>query len=244
MSCLCASPRTAAPRCLLTRFLRPADVPALLVLEARQWSRAQAADAATLNKRIEAYPQLCVGVFRACSGEALASLFMKPTTREAIAQARCWSSSAELGDLTARHDSRPVRSLFGVSLTSVHSEAAWSLLRFFWPYALRLGCREIYLGSPMPGLRHARQRHQQISAEAYAHTRRGGLPLDPQLRYYHSKGFREIVAVRPGYFPHEASLDHAAVLRGRVPLAGLAPLWRHVPLPMLQRFTRHLTALL
>lgn len=233
----------AAPS-LVTRFLHPADVPALLDLERRQWTARQAADAATLTRRIGTYPQLCIGAFRASTGEALASLFMKPTSREAIARARCWEHCARLADLPARHELQRTRSLFGISLTSVDAEAAWSLVRFFWPHALKQGWQEIYLGSPMPGFRRAHEHERQLAAEHYARSRRGGLPRDPQLRYYHRKGFREIVAVLPGYFPHEASLDHGAVLRGRVPLAALWPLWQRVPLPLLQRFSRLVTTLL
>jgi hypothetical protein len=233
----------AAPS-LVTRFLRPADVPALLALEHRQWTARQAADAATLARRIEAWPQLCVGAFRAETGEALASLFMKPTSREAVERARCWEHCARLADARGAHDGQRARSLFGISLTSVDAEAAWSLIRFFWPHALKQGWQEIYLGSPMPGFRRAREFERQLAAEHYARSRRRGLPLDPQLRYYHRKGFKEIVAVLPGYFPHEASLDHGAVLRGRVPLSALWPLWQRLPLPLLQRFSRVVTSLL
>lgn len=233
----------AEARSIVTRFLRPADVPALLALEARQWTARQAADAATMLKRIETYPQLCVGAFCADTGEALASLFMKPTSREAVERARCWEDCAHLGEQPLLRRRR-ARSLFGISLTSVDGEAAWSLIRFFWPHALKQGWQDIYLGSPMPGFRRARELEWQLAAEHYALARRGRLPQDPQLRYYHRKGFKEIVAVRPGYFPHEESLDHGAVLRGRVPLATLWPLWRRVPLPLLQRFSNVVTALL
>lgn len=240
-----ALPGAVAARSIVTCFLQPGDLPALLALERRQWTARQAADAAMLRHRIEAHPDLCVGAFCADTGEALASLFMKPTTRETIKRARCWEDCARLGEPQQQQQRRSrTRSLFGISLTSVDGQAAWSLIRFFWPHALKQGWREIYLGSPMPGLRRAREMEQQLAAEHYARARRGGLPLDPQLRYYHRKGFKEIVAVRPGYFPHEDSLDHGAVLRGRVPLATLWPLWRRLPLPLLQRFSSVITALL
>lgn len=244
MSVTALASSAVAARRIVTRFLHPADVPALLALEARQWTARQAADAATLAKRIETHPQLCIGAFCADTGEALASLFMKPTSRQEIERARCWENCARLAETPPPGERRRTRSLFGISLTSVDGEAAWSLIRFFWPHALQQGWQEIYLGSPMPGFRRARELEWQLAAEHYARSRRGGLPLDPQLRYYHRKGFRKIVAVLPGYFPHEASLDHGAVLRGRVPLASLWPLWRRVPLPVLQRFSTLVTALL
>jgi hypothetical protein len=231
-----------ARRTITARFLQPADLPALQALERRQWAAHQAADAAVMLQRMQAHPALCLGAFCADTGEALASLFMKPVSRAAIERARCWEDCARI-DASPAHDG-PARALFGISLTSVDGDAAWALIRFFWPHALKHGWREIYLGSPLPGFRRARQLEYQLAAEHYARTRRGGLPADPQLRYYHRKGFKEIVAVRPGYFPHEASLDHGAVLRGRVPLALLAPLWRRLPLPLLQRFSGLVTALL
>ena len=80
-------------------------------------------------------------------------------------------------------------------------------------------------------------REQSTDVERYVRERRGSLPRDPQLRYYHRRGFREIVAVRAGYFPHADSLDYGVVLRGRIPLARLWPLWRWVPLRFLQRMT-------
>ena len=232
----------AARRTITTRFLRPSDLPALLALERRQWTARQAADAATLLQRMRAHPDLCVGAFCMDTGEALASLFMKPASRATIESARCWEDCARIGAGHAQGE--PAHALFGISLTSVDGDAAWALIRFFWPHALKAGWREIYIGSPMPGFRRARELQHHLSAEHYAHTRRRGLPADPQLRYYHRKGFKEIVAVRPGYFPHDASLDHGAVLRGRIPLARWSPLWRRLPLPVLQRFSGVVTALL
>ncbi|HEY9106121.1 MAG TPA: hypothetical protein VIN58_05545 [Roseateles sp.] len=232
----------AARRAITARFLQPTDLPALQALEQRQWTDRQAADAATLLQRMQAYPELCVGAFCADTGEALASLFMKPASRAVIERARCWEDCARIGDHHAQ--GQAARTLFGISLTSVDGDAAWALIRFFWPHALKAGWREIYIGSPMPGFRRARELQGHLSAEHYARARRRGLPADPQLRYYHRKGFKEIVAVRPGYFPHDASLDHGAVLCGRVPLSRFSPLWRRLPLPVLQRFSGLVTSLL
>ena len=240
-----ASDRTPA-RTFVARFLRPDDVPALLRLEQRQWAEGQAADAAELLRRIEAHPELCVGAFCRVTGEAFASLFMKPVRREQIAQARSWNECVCIDDADADADADTTalrtRSLFGISLTSIDSKAAWSLIGFFWPCALKQGWRDIYLGSPIPGLKRALQWERELAVEHYARARRGRLPQDPQLRYYHRRGFREIVAVRPGYFPHEDSLDHGVVLRGKIPLACLWPLWQRLPLPLLRRMSRFITA--
>ena len=42
--------------------------------------------------------------------------------------------------------------------------------------------------------------------------RHGGLPLDPQLRYYHRRGFKDLVAVRPDYFPHAGGTGYGVRL--------------------------------
>jgi hypothetical protein len=221
-------PEVSMSRPLATRFLTLSDIPALLQLESRQWTSNQAADGEALRRRLTAYPELCVGSFHAHTGEALASLFMKPISRRGIEQARCWADCAEA------HAEGDPRRLFGISLTSIAPEAACALFEFFWPHALKNGCREIYLGSPVPGLRQAMQEDATLDAETYARSRRGELPRDAQLRYYHQKGFREVVAVLPGYFPHEPSLDHGVVLRGHVPLSRLCPLWQLLPMRVLR----------
>lgn len=226
---------------LSARFLTADDIPALLRLEARQWDAQQAADATAMCRRIKAYPALCVGSFCPRTGEALASLFMKPIRRDDVARAGSWYDCADEG---SRRSGAPTRSLFGISLTSTDGAATWALIRFFWPHALKNGWREIYLGSPLPGLARAQRDEPALNPEAYARRTRRGLPLDPQLRYYHRRGFKELVAVKPGYFPHAASLDHGAVLRGVVPLSGLWPLWRRMPMSTLQAMSGLLSQLL
>jgi hypothetical protein len=49
--------------------------------------------------------------------------------------------------------------------------------------------------------------------------------------------------VLPNYFPHAPSLDHGVLLRGDVPGAFLAPLWRRLPLGLIQRATQWLARL-
>ena len=220
------------------RFLRADDLPELVALERRKWDEGQAAPADELLARIRRHPDLCVGAFCPWSGRALASLFMRPVASDFWRSARCWADG-----LAAPV---PVRtySLFGISLSSSSGEAVDALLRFFWPRALRAGWRHIFLGSPVPGLSAWRRRHPLAPLEDYVHARRGGLPLDPQLRYYHGRGFDEIVAVKPGYFPHARSLDVGVVLRGTIPLSALSPLWRALPLSTTARMTRRLEAML
>jgi hypothetical protein len=120
----------------------------------------------------------------------------------------------------------------------------WELIRFFWPHALKNGWREIYLGSPLPGLAKALRANPALSPETYARMSHGGLPMDPQLRYYHRRGFKDLVAVRRDYFPHPASLDHGAVLRGVIPLSNLWPLWRRMPMSTLQAMSGLIAQLL
>ena len=237
------SPSLAAAQtpALTARFLTTDDIPTLLRLEARQWDGEQSADATAMCRRIKAHPNLCVGSFCTRTGEALASLFMKPIEADEVERARSWYDCAALD---GRARASATRSLFGISLTSTDGAAVWELIRFFWPHALKNGWREIYLGSPVPGFARALRAMPTLSADVYARMTRRGLPLDPQLRYYHRRGFKDLVAVKPDYFPHTASLDHGAVLRGVIPLSNLWPLWRRMPMSSLQAMSSLISQLL
>ena len=220
------------------RFLTLSDLPTLLDLEREKWNALQAASQAQLHARIEAHPDLAVGAFCTRSGRLLASLFMRPVADDFHRRVSTWQDCtqlpAPLGSST----------LFGVSLSSRDQTGVVALLRFFWPYALKRGWRHIYLGSPVPGLRDWLAEHPDGRVEDYVHGQRGGLPLDPQLRYYRLRGFSKIVAVKANYFPHERSLDYGVLLRGTVPLSAFSPLWSAMPLPSLRRVTQPLARLL
>ncbi|TAM92150.1 hypothetical protein EPN42_01675 [bacterium] len=198
----------------------------------------QAACQKQLRARIEAHPDLAVGAFCARSGRLLASLFMRPVADDFFRRVRTWQ------DCTLQPTPRRSATLFGVSLTSRDQAGVDALLKFFWPYALKRGWRHIYLGSPVPGLRNWLAEHPEGRVEDYVHGTRAGLPLDPQLRYYRSRGFSKIVAVKANYFPHERSLDYGVLLRGTIPLSGFSPLWSAMPLHSLRRVTKPLAGLL
>lgn len=207
--------QTTTPR-ILTRRLRLGDIPALIDLERKQWTPEQAAGAEEFRQRITTYPALCNGAFNARTGELLASLFCKPTSESEWVEPKDWKSSAST-------HSAGRRALFGISLTSIEPRAALQLIAFQYLMAVRSGQHYAYLGSPMPGLSRHLARQPGASVEDYARATRAGVPLDPQLRYYHAKGFRELVAVRENYFPHAGSLDYGAILRSTVPLRWLRP---------------------
>lgn len=225
------------------RPLSPDDIPRLMALERKKWNAEQAASADAMARRIAAYPQLCIGAFCVRTGEALASLFLKPISEEQLRSASTW---ADCVDEVPGVSDPPHRDLFGISLSSISPEGVNAIFRFFWPRALKAGWRNIYLGSPAPGLARwcLHQSGRPPCVERYVRTRRGGLPLDPQLRYYWRKGFKTVVACKPDYFPHPESLNYGVVVRGRIPLSSLAPLWRCVPLSWLQHMGRHLSAVL
>lgn len=218
--------------------LSPRDVPALLDLEREKWDGEQAASRTDLDARIGTHPELSMGAFCPCTGRALASLFLKPVADDFWQRADTWRECADAPPSNDGH------SLFGISLSSREPAAVDALFEFFWPHALKSGWRYIYLGSPVPGLQDWLRRHRKGRVEDYVKRRRAGLPADPQLRYYHSRGFKEIVCVKPGYFPHARSLDHGVILRGTIPLSTLAPVWRALPLHSTQRITRQLSGLL
>lgn len=223
------------------RFLQLGDVEVLTKLEQMKWDEeGQAADGDEMAARIQAYPHLSIGAFDATDGAALASLFMKPIAMDELRTAATWSDCARVEPALPAD----TRSLFGISLSSIDTDAVMAILEFFWPYALKDGWRDIYLGSPMPGLRAWKRANPDAPAEVYMREERQGLPRDPQLRYYHGKGFKDIVSCKPDYFPHAASLDYGAVLRGRIPLSAGAPLWRIVPLSWLRQMRQFLFRLL
>lgn len=227
-----------SPQRAYARFLTHGDLPALLDLEREKWNDVQAASAAQLGARIEAFPDLALGAFCPRSGRLLASLFMRPVADDFHRRVNTWH------DCTILPVPRESATLFGISLSSRDRAGVASLSAFLWPYALQRGWRHVYLGSPLPGLRTWLAEHPGGSVDDYVGARRGGLPLDPQLRYYASHGFPDIVAVKAGYFPHERSLDYGVLLRGPVPLSELRPLWAALPLPRGRRFTRPLGRLL
>ncbi len=223
----------------VARYLTLCDLAKILCLEAEKWDRHQAAERDELAARIEAFPDLCVGAFCPDSGRLLASLFMKPTSADFWKHCRNWKECAD--------GATPIStaSLFGISLSSRSAAGVDAILRFFWPHALAGGWRHIYLGSPIPGWRNWRAKHPGRSIVEYVgRTGSGGLPCDPQLRYYFARGFREVMCIKRNYFPHDASQDHGVILRGTVPLSGLAPVWRAMPTEHTQRITRRLSSLL
>jgi hypothetical protein len=220
------------------RFLRLSDVDALVKLEHIKWDEDQVAGRVELAARIQAYPQLSIGAFAAADGAALASLFMKPIAMDELRAAGTWYECTRVETV----DPGASRSLFGISLTSINADAVTAIFEFFFPYALRGGWRDVYLGAPVPGLRAWKRENPDTPANVYIREKRDGLPRDPLLRYYHGKGFKDIVSCKPDYFPHPESLDYAAVLRGYIPLSAGAPLWRFVPLSWLRQMRQFLGA--
>lgn len=216
------------------RFLTPDDIPALLALEREKWTAEQAATETELQQRITRFPNLSLGSFCPRGGSLLASLFMKPVPDDFAHHVDCWERALSLPIPLRSH------SLFGISLSSRAPEGVDALLSCFWPISLYAGWRHIHLGSPLAGLAEWRSRHPDGRVEDYVMARRRRLPLDPQLRYYHRRGFNHIVAIKPGYFPHARSLDHGVLLRGTIPLSVLKPLWRSARLESIQRLTSRL----
>lgn len=226
--------RESRDRSVEVRFLRKDDIERLLVLEHKKWTPEQAARPEDMARRIEAYPNFCLGAFSSETGEALASLFAKPIADERLRSAATWADCATV-DLPPR---TRTRKLFGISLTSVDQDALNRILEVFWPIALKGGFREIFLGSPVPGLRAWRRQNADSPVEEYVFAKHNDRPLDPQLFYYHEKGFKSIEACKPDYFPHERSLNYGAVLRAKIPLSAGAPLWQIMPSAWLRRATR------
>lgn len=220
------------------RFLAPRDISALLDLEHAKWNSNQVASEAELLRRIYTHPHLSMGAFCSESGQLISSLFMKPVADDFYRNVATWN------DCLAASVPEKSSSLFGISLSSRHQHGVDALLRFFWPKALKGGWRYIYLGSPVPGLSSWLRSNPGGRPEDYVFACRGKYPLDPQLRYYHKRGFTKIVTLKPDYFPHKLSLDYGALLRGTVPLSILSLVWKALSLPCVERITRPLAGIL
>ncbi|RZI40904.1 hypothetical protein EGT07_21650 [Herbaspirillum sp. HC18] len=219
------------------RFLEPEDIPALMVLEHSKWEPQQVACGETMLKRIKAYPELSIGTFCSRTGQAQASLFMRPVIPAMFTAPTRWEAAAHMDDVFVENGGG--RSLFGISLSSNHPEAAKAIFRFFYPRALKAGWQDVYLGSPIPGFRKARQKDPALSVWEYVHAKRrfhADEPLDPQLRYYFTRGFRQIISIQENYFPHAESLDYGVILRCAIPLSRSKPLWRITPLFVIESF--------
>ena len=223
---------------LQTRFLEPKDLPALMALEHSKWEPDQAASSTMILERIRTYPELCVGTFCLRTGKALASLFMRPVNPAMFTAPTRWETAANMDSANTMHEHS--RSLFGISLSSSNAEAVKEIFEFFYPRALKAGWHDVYLGSPIPGFRKARQKNPNLSVWHYVHAKRrfySDEPQDPQLRYYFKKGFTHIVSIQENYFPHAESMDYGVILRKVISLSRPRPLWPVTPFFILESFS-------
>ena len=219
------------------RFLTVDDVDALMQLEQQKWSGEQLPCAQQLAERIRTYPSLSIGAFCRHSGRALASLFMKPVVAQAFEQAVTWQDCARI-QADVQQAGAKSKDLFGISLSSINAAATDEIFYFFYPHSLKQGWRSIYLGSPIPGYRKALEKQPNLCVNQYVQRRTQQLPADPQLRYYHKRGFSQIISVQYDYFPHEDSLDYGVIVRGTIPLHRWSPVLRYVPHRLLRRVSQ------
>lgn len=205
----------------VARLLTLDDIEKILELENEKWEENQAASAADIAARIQAYPELCIGAFCPRSGRILASLFLKPVAPNFWSHAKDWFDCVE----SAAPADTP--SLFGISLSGREDGGVDAVSAFLWPHLAARGWRDVYLGSPIPGWGQWHAANPGRSVTEYVFRQRAdGLPCDPQLRYYHRRGFKEIVCVKHDYFPHERSQDHGAIIRREVPQSIASPTHR------------------
>lgn len=200
----------------LVRFVTNADIPGLLELEHLKWTEEQAATDQVFQQRILAYPKLCFAVFCKQTGKVLASAFLKPITKIEIDASPNWQELAQINPSPADLQKK---GLFGISLSSMDKEAPNNAFVFVLLLMIKGGYRRIYLGSPIPGLRKWQENNPHADiVHDYVLAKRHRLPLDPQLRYYHKKGFDKILAVKIDYFPHIDSMNYGAILEFKLPL--------------------------
>ncbi len=211
------------------RHLTLPDLGRLMILEKKQWDQDQLPTEKQLAQRIICHPELCFGAFCIKSDDALASLFLKPVNSQKFAGPITWQDCARVESVASKKPS--FKTLFGISFTSIDPLAADLIFAHGYGYLLKRGCHSIVLGSPIPGYKKAYEK-DGIGVEEYVnrkHPFRSTLPYDPQLRYYHSRGFRHIISIQKDYFPHEPSCNYGVIIEGRVPLRKLSFLWRLLP---------------
>lgn len=207
-----------------------------MTLERAKWTGDQLPAPEVLALRISTYPELSMGAFCNTTGECLASLFLKPINSKSLTEEIDWQKCSEIvPNKTETH----LKSLFGISLSSIDSYAADRMFAYFYGYILKHGYRSVYLGSPIPGYKRALERENNLDVKEYVYRKNiqnSWLPFDPQLYYYHKRGFRHIVSVQKDYFPHAASFDYGVIIEARVPLRQFSLIWKLFPQAWLQSF--------
>lgn len=199
---------------LTVRLLSNADLDALLALEHKKWEPSQCATREMLSTRLQHLDKTSWGAFRP-DGELVGSLFVMCKCRQRLAASTNWYETTH-GGIGFPQDDAPY--WFGISLTCDDIHAQSALFAFAMQRALEQGIRSVFLGSPVPGFAKARQQEPELSLQTYvSRTRsdkRGGsaVPADPQLYYYHQRGFNQILAAHENYFEHAAALNCAALL--------------------------------
>lgn len=218
---------------IIVRFIKPDDIPALLELEHTRWNDSQAASTNEMLERINKYPEFSVGAFAAETGKALASLFTRPAYSHAIEQAKNWYEcvhSEEKGTNKKSYDA-----LYGISLSSCDKNAIELIMIFLFPIVLKYGIKKCYLGTPIPGLTTWMDHNPHKTVTEYIFDKQRKIPQDPQLRYYQTLGFKQIVAIKPDFFPHDASLNYGVLICGKVPFFQLAYIFKMVPFTWLHK---------
>jgi hypothetical protein len=148
-----------------------------MLQEEQKWTSEQRATPGVLRQRIKAYPDHRVGAFSQDSGKAIASLFVKQILKAVLERAETWAECAEVEEVSESP------TLFGISLTSLDGDAADSVMSTYVAPAVQQGRTELFLGSPVPGLRAWRAKNPSLPVEEY--------------------GCRNIEACKPDYSHHE-----------------------------------------
>lgn len=220
------------------RNVTVSDIPALMELESQKWEDDQSASPEIFYSRIVAYPDMCVASFSAEDGKMLSSLFLKPTSKERVMASRNWAEMAEINPSPADLD---MRYIFGISLSSINKYAVYNMYRYIVPHLVRCGYKSIFLGSPVPGLREWISKNADKDIEKdYIFKTKNNIPIDPQLKYYHMRGFNKIVSFKKDYFPHYKAMDCGAVLECTLPFSYVYPFARAVPLKKFHRIDEYL----
>jgi hypothetical protein len=197
------------------------DLDAILRVE-QSWPEEGRAGADKFIARLERFPQ---GFFLACIEEGarervIGTITSMPLAYDPAHAGRfdSWATVTNNGYLFERRDLSGCNAVYIVSGVI---EQAYRHLNAFGPGVLAvagaardLGLRYVVAGAVIPGYRAYCQKYGATEPYGYCTTRRGSRLVDPLLAMYETIGFtvRDASHVVAGYYPDDASMNHAALV--------------------------------
>jgi len=188
-----------------------ADLDAILELDNRVWVDFPATRE-MIATRLDIFPDGNIVAIDTEKGIVVGYLCMMSIGYEPSEFPSSWMEIT--GNGTIRTHNPDGKYMYGVALTVDKGyQIGMALQVYGWALGIKYRCRGCYLGSPIPGFATYKKEHTDISVEDYVfrEKRRNNIPLDPELAYYHSAGFKA-VRVLKDYEPDPKSLNYGVLL--------------------------------